>query len=60
MELSIYTSPQMSYANRSIFKTVTSLPTLTTTIKHFDYDDMINSSVVLIKSQIYVKLKGVV
>lgn len=51
MELSIYTSPNMAYANRNVFKTVTSSPRAVVSIKHFDYGDMISSSVVLSKSQ---------
>lgn len=41
----------MAYANRNVFKTVTSSPEAVVSIKHFDYGDMINSSVVLSKSQ---------
>ena len=47
MELSIYTSADLSYANRKVYKSVVRAPDITIDIKHFDYGDMNNASVVL-------------
>ena len=47
MKLSIYTSADLSYANRKVYKSVVRAPDITIDIKHFDYGDMNNASVVL-------------
>jgi len=55
MQLKIYTSKDLAYANRRVFKSVISEPDAIVNVKHFDFRDMINSSIVLSDREIPVK-----